>query len=254
MKISFQKKTGNASLGVAFFWKLTLDSNIPGRVVDHFIPELFFDYLFVKRGRVQILDSEQGEKFLLPRQSLKSLFSRPLQFEFSTPLVLYGARMSLRFAESFWGETNANRFSQQAWAESEAGFESFAIQATKTLQARRVKRFAHPLFTDGLTESNWLAQFSPRHKRRLYASIFGLSRKDLSNIRNMHSFLEQTCDFGARNPRIIQHINPEVFYDQPHLNRLFKKMTGFSPLGYFEAGSFLQDNLMSASYNADSDR
>jgi methylphosphotriester-DNA--protein-cysteine methyltransferase len=100
-----------------------------------------------------------------------------------------------------------------------------------------------------LQESAWLVQYSPRHKRRLYKATFGLSRKELHNIRNVQSFLEQTCDFAARNPRIIQHVNTEVFYDQPHLNRTFRKMTGFSPIGYFQANSILQDNLMSASYN-----
>jgi methylphosphotriester-DNA--protein-cysteine methyltransferase len=79
--------------------------------------------------------------------------------------------------------------------------------------------------------------------------MFGLSRRDLLNIRNVHAFLEQTCDFASENPRIIRHVNPEVFHDQPHLNRIFKKMTGFSPVGYFEANSILQDNLMSVSYN-----
>jgi AraC-like DNA-binding protein len=44
-------------------------------------------------------------------------------------------------------------------------------------------------------------------------------------------------------------MNPEVYYDQPHLNRAFKKLTGFSPVEYFQANSILQDNLMSASYN-----
>jgi methylphosphotriester-DNA--protein-cysteine methyltransferase len=44
-------------------------------------------------------------------------------------------------------------------------------------------------------------------------------------------------------------VNAEVFYDQPHLNHTFKKLTGFSPVEYFQANSILQDNLMSASYN-----
>lgn len=62
-------------------------------------------------------------------------------------------------------------------------------------------------------------------------------------------FLEQTCAF-TQNPRIIGYVNPDVFYDQAHLNHVFKKMTGRSPVEYFEASSILQDNLMAASYNA----
>jgi methylphosphotriester-DNA--protein-cysteine methyltransferase len=69
----------------------------------------------------------------------------------------------------------------------------------------------------------------------------------------VHLFLEQTCDFTSQNPRIIQHVNAEVFYDQPHLNHAFKKMTGLSPLEYFETNSILQDNLMAASYNENPD-
>ena len=71
----------------------------------------------------------------------------------------------------------------------------------------------------------------------------------MQNIQNIQSFLEQTCDFGSQNPRIIRHVDPDVFYDQPHLNHTFKKMTGVAPVEYFETNSILQDNLMSASYN-----
>ena len=66
----------------------------------------------------------------------------------------------------------------------------------------------------------------------------------------MQAFLEQMCDFGRHTPRVLGYVNPEVFYDQPHLNRVFKKMTGLSPLEYFATPSHLQDNLMAASYNA----
>jgi hypothetical protein len=44
-------------------------------------------------------------------------------------------------------------------------------------------------------------------------------------------------------------VTPDVFYDQPHLNHSFKKMTGLAPVEYFQNSSILQDNLMSASYN-----
>jgi methylphosphotriester-DNA--protein-cysteine methyltransferase len=83
----------------------------------------------------------------------------------------------------------------------------------------------------------------------LYKSIFGISRKELLGIQNIHSFLEQACDFASNNPRIIQHVPPDVYYDQPHLNHAFKKITGLTPIEYFEQSSMLQDNLMSASYN-----
>jgi methylphosphotriester-DNA--protein-cysteine methyltransferase len=106
------------------------------------------------------------------------------------------------------------------------------------------------MLAPGLEETDWLKEYSARHKRRLYRSTFGLSRKEMLRIRSVHTFLEEECDFGVRSPRIIAHLDPEVFYDQPHLNRAFKKMTGLSPLEYFQVGAVLQDNLMAASYNA----
>lgn len=250
MKISFQKKEGVPSLGVQFFWKMTIETKRPAALSDHVIPELFLDFLYVQEGEVQCIDQTQGATFRLPRQTLKTVHARPLTFVFSTPLVLYGARLPMRFAEGFWGAMKANSFLDQAWIKADPdGLESFKARIETHLKNSRVKKTPHPMFSSDLNESEWLVNFSPRHKRRLYREIFGLSRKDLHNIRNVHTFLGQTCDFASENPRIIRHINPEAFYDQPHLNRMFKKMTGFSPVEYFEANSILQDNLMSASYN-----
>jgi AraC-like DNA-binding protein len=253
MNISFQKMDGVPRLGISFFWKLAIQTKSMAVVKDQFIPELFLDYLFVKEGRVKCIDQAQGTKIVLPRQTLKTIHAHTITFVFSTPLVLYGARLSLRFAESFWGKINANCFCRQGWVAGDADdLESFRSQIVAHVERRGKRRLAYPMFSSDMDESSWLANFSARHKRRLYASTFGLSRKELQNIRNVHSFLEQTCDFASENPRIIRHVNPEVFYDQAHLNHIFKKMTGFSPVEYFETNSILQDNLMSASYNEDS--
>lgn len=222
-------------------------------VTDHFIPELFFDYFFIKAGNIKCIDKKPGRNFSLPQQSLKTIHTRPLAFVFSTPLVLFGVRLSLGFAESFWEDMKPNAFLEQAWVQGKVdGLGSFKAQIKAHLGRRRTNKFPYPLFSSGLDESDWLVNFSPRHKRRMYRAAFGLSRKELLNVRNVQLFLGQTCDFASENPRIIQHVNPEVFYDQPHLNRTFRKMTGFPPVEYFEANSILQDNLMSASYNADS--
>lgn len=250
MKISFQKKAGIPSLDVTCFWKMTIETRQPAVITDHIIPELFFDFLYVKEGRINCVDPMRGRKFTLPQQSLKTVHTRPIRFIFSTPLVLYGARLPLRFAEVFWGAMQANTFSNQAWIQDDLdGLDSFKERIAMHLKNSRVKKTSHPMFSSDLNESAWLGNFSPRHKRRLYREIFGLSRRKLQNIGNVHTFLEQTCDFASENPRIIRHVNPDVFYDQPHLNRIFKKMTGFSPVEYFEANSILQDNLMSVSYN-----
>ena len=250
MNINFQKMIGAPSLDVRFFWKMTIETRSPIVVTDHFIPELFFDFFFVKEGKIQCIEKIQGIKFTLPRQALKTIHTRPLKFVFSTPLVLYGARLPLRFAGSFWEEMKTGAFLKQVWVQGETdSLGSFKTQIEEYLYAHRMKKSLHPMFSSGMDESAWLMNFSPRHKRRLYQTVFGVSRKDLLNIRNVQSFLEQTCDFASQNPRIIQHVNPEVFYDQPHLNHTFRRMTGFSPVEYFEANSILQDNLMSASYN-----
>lgn len=249
MKVTFQKAAGDDALGVEFFWKMTVTSKAGVRVSDHFIPELFFDFFYVREGSVSY--RWETRSYPLPPQSLKTIFNQPLTFEYSTPLVLYGARLSLKFAESFWEEMKANSFLEQAWAGKEPkSLNAFARQVRDHIRLNRWEKSPYPMFSKRLDESDWLVNFSPRHTRRLYAGVFGLSRQELMNIHNVQSFLEQTCNFAAQNPRILHHVDPGIFYDQPHLNRSFKKMTGLSPVEYFEAASILQDNLMSASYNA----
>lgn len=250
MKITFQKENGKPALDIAFTWLMTLQADSSQTVTDHFIPDLFYDFFYIKEGSIRCVDETQGTNFQLPSQTLKTLYTGPLKFVFSTPLVIFGARLSLEFAESFWDEMNANCFLEQAWVREEAvNLPSFTFQIEEHIQKQRADKWPYPMFSNALEESGWLVNFSARHKRRLYRSTFGVSRKELSSIQNVHSFLEQNCDFDAEYPRIIQHVNAEVFYDQPHLNHAFKKMTGLSPLEYFEVNSILQDNLMAASYN-----
>ena len=254
MKITFQKQKGDSVLDIAFTWTMTIRADAPLTITDHFIPELFYDYFYVKEGKVRCVDETEGIEFPLSSQTLNMLYTHPLKFVFSAPLVLFGARLSLRFAESFWGEMKANCFLEQDWVGAEAeNLEAFTSQITEYVQKHRSNKSPYPLLSPTLEESGWLVNFSTRHKRRLYKSTFGISKKELWSIQNVHSFLEQNCDFSAEYPRIIQHVNAEVFYDQPHLNHAFKKMTGLSPLEYFEANSILQDNLMAASYNENSD-
>ena len=250
MNITFQKRSGNPAFGVAFSWMMTIRADSPVTVTDHFIPELFYDYFLVMEGGVRCLDKVQKTEFMLPPQSLKTLYTRPLTFIFSTPLVLYGACFSLAFAELFWREhIEGNSFFEEDWINGPVdNLASFEKQITGYIEKKHIRRLA-PLLSPALGESEWFRHFSPRHKRRLYKTTFGISKKEMWSIHNVHSFLEQTCDFASQNPRIIQHVDAEIFYDQPHLNHAFKKMTGLSPLEYFETSSILQDNLMAASYN-----
>lgn len=247
MNISFQKKKGDPSLGILFFWRMSVVTRSPMTIADHFIPEPFFDYLFIQKGKVRC---EVEGKFVLPRQSLRTLHTRPAKLSFSTPLVLFGARFALGFTESFSGEIQPNCFLKQDWVKRDTNdLESFTSQVTEYVREQWSPKLPYPMLLPNFEESDWLVNFSARHKRRLYQAAFGLSRKELQNIWNVHVFLEQACDFSSRNPRIIEHVTPDVFYDQPHLNHSFKKMTGLAPVEYFQNSSILQDNLMSASYN-----
>jgi hypothetical protein len=250
MKITFQKQPGEPSLGVVFLWKMEIRTGVPATITDHLIPELCFDYFLIQKGKIECIDDGQGTKYNLPSQSLRTIHNHSLTLVFSTPLVLYGARLSLPFAESFWAEMNANCFLEQAWvSKSTENLDAFKRQIVNHLELHSKRKIPYPMFSGELGESMWLVNFSARHKRRLYKMIFGLSRKEMQSIRNLHLFLDQACDFSTETPRIIRHVNPDVFYDQPHLNHTFRKMTGSSPAEYFQANSILQDHLLSASYN-----
>jgi AraC-like DNA-binding protein len=252
MQITFRKHPGVPALGIAFFWKLTLESRSAVYLREHFIPELFFDYLFIRRGNVTRLDETHRRKAKLPQQTLKTLHSHSVILLHTGPLVLFGARLDLKFAELYWKDTvQPNQFLEQNWVEGKVDdLETFAEKVTEHVTNRRVRKTPYPMLKHSLQESDWLVHYSPRHKRRLYKSTFGMSRQEMQNIQNLHTFLEESCDFGVQNPRIIQHLDHAVFHDQPHLNHIFKKMTGYSPTEYFETNSMLQENLMSASYNA----
>lgn len=252
MMIAFQKLPGESNLGVAFFWRLAIQTSRPVKLIDNFIPELYYDYFLVETGAVHIRKAPGHAAHRLPDQALRTLYTHPLTFVFTTPLVLYGARFTLGFAESFWqSDLGANRFIEQSWVNAKPRhLPAFADQLVHYLQAHQTRRYPYPLLSPALQESGWLVNFSPRHKRRLYQSAFGVSRQALQRLAAVHTFLEQTCDFAAETPHIIRHLDPDVFYDQAHLNHVFKQLTGFSPGEYFQAKSILQDNLMAASYNA----
>lgn len=251
MNIVFRKLPGNPDLGIAFFWRLAVHTVRPARLVDHFIPELFYDYLLVETGAVRLQQMPHQTTNRIPDQVLKTLFTRPLTFVYKTPLVLYGARFTLRFAEAFWqAELGANRFLKQSWVSPEPGdLETFAGHLTHYLQTHQTGKHPDPLLTPTLHECDGLVNRSPRHKRRLYLATYGVSRQVLQRLASLHAFLQQTCDFGDERPHIISHLDPDVFYDQAHLNHIFKRITGLSPSEYFQASSILQENLMAASYN-----
>ena len=250
MKISFRRKTDMRCPELLFCWRMDIEVAAETAVSDIFIPELYYDYFFVQRGEIAVLASDSKIERPLPQQALKTLHTQPLKLALKAPLTLLGARFALPFAELFWEEMLANRLLSQHWVDDTVtDLTTFCEQLVQTVQAQRVKKTVGHMVNAAMTETDWLAAYSPRHKRRLYQMVFGLSRKEMQAIANVHQFLAQNCDFAEDTPRIVEHVNAATFYDQPHLNNAFKKMTGLSPLAYFEANSILQDNLMAASYN-----
>ncbi len=228
-----------------FCWRMSIDVGQVTAVSDIFIPELFFDFFYIHKGEMTWADVP------LPRQTLKTLHTQRLDLVLKAPLDVYGARFTLPFAELFWQkQMPVNSCLEQRWLENPVSdLATFASQIVAAIAKRRTKKIIAPMFQPSLAETDWLAAYSPRHKRRLYKSVLGISQKELRAIQNVHQFLGQTCDFATGMPRIVEYVNADSFYDQPHLNNAFKKMTGLSPLAYFEANSILQDNLMAASYN-----
>lgn len=252
MKITFQKRSGRSDLNLSFFWRLDIDEAPSVKIQDLFIPELFFDYVLVQRGHLRI--ENQREHLLLKtgQQGFFSLRTRPLFLTYEPPITLFGARFERNFAPLLWdSKVLANDFSNVVWLKTlPVDLASFADHLRDTVAGRRKKATIAPLQKNALEAAEWLSRFSARHKRRLIKKTYGLSQKEMKAVENLHAFLTRACDFSTQNPRIIEYIDSDVFYDQPHLNRAFKKMTGLTPMDYFEARSILQDNLMAASYNA----
>jgi AraC-like DNA-binding protein len=165
---------------------------------------------------------------------------------------LFGARLSLSSAEHFWeARLLANALTEQAWVDRPPkSLGTFAAQVAAFVRRHQARKCPYSLLGPGLEESAWLKTYSPRHKRRLYSAVFGVSRQALDRIHGLQSFLAQACGLDDSPPRLLEHINADVYYDQPHFNRTFRKLTGLTPVAYFAAPSRLQDNLMAASYNA----
>src|SRR5258706_5000336 len=254
MDITFRKLPGEPASGILFFWSLKIATAGPATVCDDFIPDPYYDYIYIQRGQMQPAKPVRPAGSPLPAQTLRGLFTRPYRLNYSTPLQLFGARLALPFAETYWGPPlAANRFIEQAWVGRKPGsLPAFAAEVTRHIQAHRSRKYPHALLGPALDETAWLRQYSARHKRRLYLAVYGLPRQAIDRICRIHVFLEQLCNFEPHRPTVLQHVNPEVFYDQPHLNRAFKQTTGLSPLEYFFRPSHLQSNLMAASYNAPS--
>jgi hypothetical protein len=60
MEIGFRMQHGEPSLGILLFWSLTLGGGQPRTLSERFIPELYYDYFYVQRGRLTMADGAHG--------------------------------------------------------------------------------------------------------------------------------------------------------------------------------------------------
>jgi hypothetical protein len=99
-------------------------------------------------------------------------------------LVLFGARLSLSSAEHFWeARLLANALTEQAWVDRPPkSLGTFAAQVAAFVRRHQARKCPYSLLGPGLEESAWLKTYSPRHKRRLYSAVFGVSRQALDRI------------------------------------------------------------------------
>jgi hypothetical protein len=251
MRFAFARSAAEDLPFLRFCWRLEIEAREPPRLEELVIPELTFDFLYVHEGAVAVLEAAGQREVDVPRQALKTLHTRPLTLVLRPPLVLYGARLALEFAELLDpGVERRNAIVPDAWVEEPvADLEDFARQIERTLARRRDAAPASPAAVAALLHADGSAGWSPRHRRRLHRAVFGMSRREMASIATVHRFLAQRCDFSDGAPRVGDFVDPDLYYDQPQFNRSFKQVTGRSPLAYFEARSALQDNLMAVSYN-----
>ena len=247
MQVQFHLGPGHPEIGLEFVWRLKLDGTT--LLSEHIIPEPYFDYYWVDVGalswqadsRVNDLNGSSG--FLRP------LFLGPMTLHFQTPAVVWGARFNLRFAEQFSVQPGRATWQPVDWLKDAPPSLPALHRLLITKLTSQLHPVQSPIFEPDLSIRTQFTTYSARHRRRLFRKAFGISRQDLARMLNVQAFLDQACNFGQAEPKIIQYVNDEVFYDQPHLNHTFKRMTGLSPLDFFEKQAILQDNLMAASYN-----
>ncbi|MEM7797904.1 MAG: hypothetical protein AAF633_01825 [Chloroflexota bacterium] len=256
MKIAFQKKKAKPSdlPGIDLFWRMSIDGPTGQAVIDHFIPELKFDYFYLLQGTIKSKFGSHDQPQLLPSQFLKTIQTKSLSFHFTLPLIMMGVRLNLSFADFYdCGPIDGGRFKPVSWlekqVEGEISLEEFSKRVQSALKMLAIPSPPQPRLTPELKPTSKLADYSPRHRRRLIKAIYGVSHKEMQVIQKINVFLQQACDFSDDAPHIIDYLGDDAFYDQSHLNHLFKKTTGFSLLKYFEHSSALQDNLMAVSYN-----
>ncbi len=250
MKASFRKLSGHSDVGGVFHWQLSLTAAETDVIEELFIPELFYDVIVLNAGTVTYAIGD-GDWQPLPRACVKTIQTAQFRLRFQGRIKLSGTRLPLCFAERLNLNLAANQLVPLQWGtDCECVLSEFASEFEAFLDEQATKGLSNSLLNNALQETTWFQQYSARQKRRYYQKIFGISQKELRKIQNMHKFLGQACYFSTRDdPRILDNVSAGDYYDQPHLNRTFRELTGLTPVEYFQITSVLQDNLMAASYN-----
>ena len=89
---------------------------------------------------------------------------------------------------------------------------------------------------------------SVRQQSRDFKKIYGVSKTQLEHIKSVHRFLARECGYSPTSENITHHIDYSRYYDQPHFNKLFLKVTGMNPTDFFKTYEGLGEQLMSFSY------
>jgi hypothetical protein len=150
-------------------------------------------------------DAARGGRAEPIHQGLKTLWTQPLTLTHAPPLVLLGARLRLAFAEPYeGGAVRVDALSEATWVTRRPkNLADFAALVRAHLLGRTARKTPYPPLAGGLTESGWLGSYSPRHKRRLYQAVHGLSRQALKRVGAVQAFLEQACNFGAQRTHTL---------------------------------------------------
>ncbi|MEM8861596.1 MAG: hypothetical protein AAGD96_25005, partial [Chloroflexota bacterium] len=72
MKVSFRKLPGKLDLSIAYFWELEITSAGDQSVIDHLIPELAFDYLYLQSGSVKVRTICDLDYAYLPNEGIRT--------------------------------------------------------------------------------------------------------------------------------------------------------------------------------------
>jgi len=85
--------------------------------------------------------------------------------------------------------------------------------------------------------------YSERQLERLFNTVVGVSPNGFTQIIKLHNFLKELKKSNA-TVNLTRHCHSSGYYDQAHLIRSFKKVTGLTPSRYLKSTNPLAINLL----------